>query len=47
MLRKTLGWAGRSVGYLLYAIGLIAVLLWLLFPQEAVRRYLEASLNRA
>ena len=46
MLRKTLGWAGRSVGYLLYAIGLIALLLWLLFPQEAVRRYLEASLSR-
>lgn len=46
MLRKILGWAGRSVGYLLYAVGLIALLLWLLFPQEAVRRYLEASLNR-
>ena len=46
MLRKTLGWTGRSVGYLLYAVGLIALLLWLLFPQEAVRRYLEASLNR-
>ncbi|WP_319588007.1 type II secretion system protein GspN [uncultured Desulfobulbus sp.] len=46
MLRKALGWVGRSVGYLLYALGLIGLLLWLLFPQEAVRRYLEASLNR-
>jgi type II secretion system protein N len=46
MLRKALGWAGRSVGYLLYAVGLIALLLWLLFPQEAVRQYLEAALNR-
>jgi type II secretion system protein N len=46
MLKKTLRGLGGCIGYLLYAVGLGVLLLWLLFPHEALRRYLEESLNR-
>jgi type II secretion system protein N len=46
MLKKTLRGLGSCIGYLLYAVGLGVLLLWLLFPHEAMRRYLEKSLNR-
>jgi hypothetical protein len=46
MLIKIVQWLGSCVGYLLYALGLVVLLLWLLFPHEAVRLYLEESLNR-
>ena len=46
MLRKASGWLSSCIGYLLYAMGLLVVLLWLLFPKETMRRYLDESLNR-
>lgn len=46
MLKNTLRWLGSSVGYLLYGAAVLALLLWLLFPKEASRRFLETSLQR-
>jgi type II secretion system protein N len=46
MLKKTSGWVGSRIGYLLYAIGLVVLLLWLLFPKETMRRHLVESLNQ-
>ena len=46
MLKNTLRWIGSSIGYLLYGAAVLALLLWLLFPKEAARRFLEASLQR-
>jgi len=45
MLKNVSGWLGRSLGYLLYGIGVLALLLWLLFPKETVRRSLEEVLG--
>jgi type II secretion system protein N len=46
MLNKTLRWFGSSIGYLLYGVGVFVLLLWLLFPKEAMRRFVETSLGR-
>lgn len=46
MLKNTLRWLGSSIGYLLYGGAVLVLLLWLLFPKEAARRFLEASLQR-
>ncbi len=45
MLKKASGWLSSCIGYLLYVIGLLVVLLWLLFPKETMRHYLVESLN--
>lgn len=37
---------GSGIGYLLYVVGILILLLWLLFPQETMRRSLEEGLGR-
>lgn len=37
---------GRVLGYGLYGAGVLALLLWVLFPRDAVRRFLEEKLGR-
>lgn len=37
----------RGVGYLVYTLAILVVLLWWLFPQEALQRLLVGYLNRA
>jgi len=46
MLKKAFGWLSGSIGYLLYVGGVVVLLLWLLFPKETVRRFLEDALTR-
>jgi len=46
MLKKAWRWLATGIGYLLYGTALLVILLWLLFPQETVRRHLEESLGR-
>ena len=38
---------GSSLGYLAYALGVLALALWLLFPEDALRRALVDRLNAA
>lgn len=47
MLKIAGRWLATGIGYLLYGTALLVVLLWLLFPEETVRRHLEESLGRA
>jgi type II secretion system protein N len=47
MLKKVCGWLGGGLGYLLYVTGVLVLLVWLLFPKEAMRRFVEESLGRA
>lgn len=45
MIRKTLAWLAAWIGYLVYTLAVLAVLLWLLFPQEKVRDLIVRQLN--
>lgn len=45
MARCTQGWLLRGFGYLLYVLLAAALLLWLLFPREAIQRLLAGYLN--
>ena len=47
MLKKMCRWLGGQIGYLLYALALLVLLLWLLFPQEAFHRLLVQHINNA
>ncbi len=47
MLRKVCRWLGGAIGYLLYGLTVLVILLWLLFPREAIRRFVEQSLHGA
>jgi type II secretion system protein N len=47
MLKKVCRWLCSCIGYLLYTAGLLVFLLWLLFPKEVTRRYLEEFLNHS
>jgi len=47
MLKRAGRWLGSGLGYLLYGAGVLVLLLWLLFPKEAARRFAEAALGRA
>ena len=47
MLKKMCRWLGGGIGYLLYTLALLLLLLWLLFPEETFRRLLVQSLNTA
>lgn len=45
MRKKIYRWLGGYFGYLLYTLALLVVLLWLLFPEEALRSLLVQYLN--
>lgn len=45
MLAKVCRWLGGAIGYLLYGLGVLTILLWLLFPRETIRRFVEQSLH--
>jgi type II secretion system protein N len=45
MLKKICGRLAGCLGYLLYAVGLLGLLLWLLFPREPLHRLLVRFLN--
>lgn len=47
MVTRARGQLLRSIGYLAYTLGALALLLWLLFPEEALRRSLVGHLNGA
>jgi len=46
VLNKACRRAGSGIGYLLYVVGILILLLWFLFPKETIRRSLEAGLGR-
>lgn len=46
MLKNACRRIGSGIGYLLYVAGVLAVVLWFLFPQETMRRSLEQGLGR-
>lgn len=46
MLNKACRRIGSGIGYLLYVVGILILLLWLLFPQETMRRSFEEGLGR-
>lgn len=46
MLIKAWRRVGSGIGYLVYVVGILVLLLWFLFPQETMRRSLEAWLDR-
>ncbi len=45
MVKKVCFWLGGRVGYLLYTMLLLALFLWLLFPETAVQRLSVRALN--
>jgi len=47
MLKRTCRWLGGRIGYLLYTLALLVLLLWLLFPKETCRRLLVQYINNA
>jgi len=47
MLKKVGKWLGSCMGYLLYTLALLLLLLWVFFPQEPLRRLLVQYLNNA
>ncbi|MBV5316819.1 MAG: type II secretion system protein GspN [Desulfobulbaceae bacterium] len=47
MLNKVCRWLGGWIGYLLFALALLLLFLWLLFPKEALPRLLVQYLNGA
>ena len=46
MLNRAFRLVGSGIGYVLYVVGVLVLLLWFLFPQETMRRSLEAGLGR-
>lgn len=46
MAGKILGWLLSSTGYLLYTLIVLVCLLWLLFPADTVKGWLEQHLSR-
>jgi type II secretion system protein N len=45
MVKKVCFWLGGRIGYLLYTLLLLALFLWLLFPEAAVQRLSVRALN--
>lgn len=45
MLKKVCLWLGGAIGYLLYGLTVLVILLWLLFPRETIRRFIEQSVH--
>lgn len=44
-MKRYAGWLFSSLGYLLYTILVLVVLLWVLFPADSVRVWLQARMN--
>ena len=47
MLKRMCRWLGGCIGYLLYTLALLVLLLWLLFPKETCHRLLVQYINNA
>lgn len=45
MMSKVVQWIFESIGYILYGIVVLIVSLWLLFPADTVRKWLELKLG--
>ncbi|MDY0390898.1 MAG: type II secretion system protein GspN [Desulfobulbus oligotrophicus] len=46
MVNRIRRWLRAGIGYLLYVTGVLVLFLWLLFPQETVRRAVEGELGQ-
>ncbi|HHO49077.1 MAG TPA: type II secretion system protein GspN [Desulfobacteraceae bacterium] len=46
-MKRLAGWLLSSLGYLLYTLVVLVVLLWVLFPLDKVRVWLQAGMNAA
>src|SRR5690554_3543106 len=46
-MKRFAGWLLSSLGYLLYTLVVLVVLLWFLFPVDKVRVRLQAGMNAA
>ena len=42
---KVIRWLFSSLGYLLYTVGVAVILLWVLFPIDTVKTWLQRRLN--